>query len=735
MKSNCYMKSHVKVLFLFILLASFSEGFSQDSPFDSLTRSLNTAPHDSVRASILIELGKIHTESDIPKAFECYNRALDIIESNLGNERVFQDLLIVATRYIGILYLNQSATDKALEYFQKSLKLSEELDFTKEIAASLNNIGLVHDDLMNHNLSIEYYRKSIEYSLLINDDFGVARGYNNIGVSSSRMGNILMAIDNYTKAAEAFEKLGLTHFLASTHNNIGTYYLGLIHSEESPDSTLAYYQKALRSFESAAKAFKEAREIFNYITVVANLAQTHRQISNILPKGHPDKEEHMKIAIAYGNESIEKAKEFNAFSTIYYASHALMDAYKSQGNISKALEFAELIISNNDSLNSQDRRRIAEEVEAQYQTAKKQQEIENQNILLENKTLDARRQKTMRNAIIVALLLTMILASIIYKGYKAKAATNEIILEKNQILEQANAEILAQRDELEAQRDMVLNQNKELEDMQRHTTHSLQYAQSIQAAILPSEQQIEKISPDYFIFMKPCELVSGDFFWAAHFDQYQVFCVADCTGHGVPGAFMSILGITALNDIVTRHRITKPSEILRLLRESVIEALSQNDPEQLHRDGMDIGLCVYNTKTFELQFAGAGIPLWVVTRGETNGKFGDRVLTSENGYSLFDIKADRTPVGQSPLHKPFTNHIFNLEKSDGIRIYLATDGFADQFESSSKSKYRKIRLKSFILENCHKKMKLQKDALDAEFNNWMGSGYQVDDAAILGLHF
>jgi serine phosphatase RsbU (regulator of sigma subunit) len=232
--------------------------------------------------------------------------------------------------------------------------------------------------------------------------------------------------------------------------------------------------------------------------------------------------------------------------------------------------------------------------------------------------------------------------------------------------------------------------------------------------------------------MKPCELVSGDFFWAATFNEYQVFCMTDCTGHGVPGAFMSILGISALDEIVNRHRVTKPSEILGYLRQSVIEALSQNDPEQLHKDGMDISLCVLNTKTRELQFAGAGQHLWMVIDENSNLKpKTDSKIISHNGHNLFEVKGDTMPVGQSPLNNPFVNHSISLA-DNAANIYLVTDGFADQL-NDSRMKYGAKRLKTFILSHCDKPMADQNQILVREFENWMGSSYQVDDVTVMGI--
>jgi serine phosphatase RsbU (regulator of sigma subunit) len=305
---------------------------------------------------------------------------------------------------------------------------------------------------------------------------------------------------------------------------------------------------------------------------------------------------------------------------------------------------------------------------------------------------------------------------------------------KNEEILRQKEEIESQKDEIETQRDMVVVQKDMLENVHGKLTDSLRYAQSIQAAILPSENVLKQISSQYFVIMKPCEMVSGDFFWATVFDDYQVFCVADCTGHGVPGAFMSVLGITALNDIVARHRVTKANEILGYLRASVVEALGQNDPKHIHKDGLDISLCVLNTKKRELQFAGAGLPLWIVMDVNEQDCITQNLtpeITHKN-FVLYEVKGDIMPVGQSPRMEPFTNHTLSLENWHPA-IYLTTDGFADQIGGQSKIKFGAARLKRLIVESAHKEFSAQKKVLEQSFEHWQGLNYQVDDVAVLGL--
>lgn len=310
-----------------------------------------------------------------------------------------------------------------------------------------------------------------------------------------------------------------------------------------------------------------------------------------------------------------------------------------------------------------------------------------------------------------------------------------VALELETKVKERTVEINQQKEEISAQRDLLQEQNVKLNRFHDHTTESLRYAQSIQAAILPSQRVFEQIAADYFVFIHPCEMVSGDFFWASTIGDYHIFCVADCTGHGVPGAFMSILGISTLNEIVNRHQIVNPAKILDLLRDRVIEALSQNDPENMHKDGLDIALCSFNIKTKELLYAGAGIPMWILSPS-SNINLETETLSADiihKDFSLFEIKGDNMPVGKSPVLKPFSNKQFDISKSDSTSIYLSTDGFADQVSEDDGTKFGSQRLKNLIVSYADREMVNQKDNLSKTFTTWKGQTFQVDDVTVVGL--
>lgn len=298
---------------------------------------------------------------------------------------------------------------------------------------------------------------------------------------------------------------------------------------------------------------------------------------------------------------------------------------------------------------------------------------------------------------------------------KVKERTEEVekqkseILDKNNELEQQNHEILAQRDTLSKQNERISKQNKQIKD-------SIQYASRIQSAILPATSVFSNYNFDHFLVYRPKDIVSGDFYWIRQVDNHLLFAIADCTGHGVPGAFMSMLGNSFLNEIVNYNEVTKASQVLEQLRDLVISSLGQSGDDSVTRDGMDISFCEIDLDTLEMQFAGAYNSLVVIRDGE-----------------ILDIKADRFPVGHYYKGlQPFTNNHFNLKKGD--LLYLFTDGITDQFGGHWGGKYSIRKLKSFLHQVHHLPMITQREKIEEDLDAWMGRRYdQIDDITLLGL--
>lgn len=279
----------------------------------------------------------------------------------------------------------------------------------------------------------------------------------------------------------------------------------------------------------------------------------------------------------------------------------------------------------------------------------------------------------------------------------------------------------------------LLQQKKAIEQITNEILSSLEYARNIQTALLPSEEFISQILPDHFVMFLPLEIVSGDFYWFNIYKEKLLIAVADCTGHGVPGAMMSMLGISFLNDIYRSHEYVESHLILNELRKRVIQNLHQTDEIGKHKDGMDIALGIINLETEEFEYSGAFNPI-VIVRKESNELSGFEV-NSLNGYTAHMIKGDRMPIGYhyGSNSKSFTRHTFKLMAKD--TIYFFSDGFVDQNGGGDNKKFRINNFINTLLQIQEEEMQVQQLALNQVLNDWMGEHHQVDDILVVGVRY
>lgn len=314
---------------------------------------------------------------------------------------------------------------------------------------------------------------------------------------------------------------------------------------------------------------------------------------------------------------------------------------------------------------------------------------------------------------------------VVYLNSRRLIAKNQR-LEK--IIKQRTQEIILQKEQIEQQKITIENILHDLND-------SIVYAQRIQQALLPSINILNEHFADYFVLYKPRDVVSGDFYWAARVRETVVVTVADCTGHGVPGAFMSMLGIAFLNDIVLKKEILIPSEVLEHLRKYIIEALKQSAESDSQKDGMDISLLTINTQTKECQWAGANNSLYIVTNKQEISNFAQakNILENDTENVLIELKPDNMPVAIHPVMNEFTNHSFQVK--NGTCFYLFSDGYADQFGGPKGKKFMYKTFKQLLLQHANKTMIEQKQILDDSITDWMKNEKQNDDITVLGVRF
>ncbi len=276
-------------------------------------------------------------------------------------------------------------------------------------------------------------------------------------------------------------------------------------------------------------------------------------------------------------------------------------------------------------------------------------------------------------------------------------------------------EILQQRDEVEIEKTKAEMQRDKMQNKYKGFSDSVNYARRIQKAILPSDQSLKQLFSEHFVLYQPRDVVSGDFYWVSEKGSKKIIVAADCTGHGVPGAFMSILGINFLNEIISKHRKISAAGILDKLRSLVIEALNNQQDNEEAKDGIDLGLCIFDLEKKTLQFAGANNSLYLIRNRELN-------IT----------KGDRMPVGIHPkMHLSFTNK--EIELLEGDAIYMFTDGYVDQFGWRNGKKFKTRQFQEQLIQLQDIPMKGQRIILENTISNWKGDLEQVDDILVMGI--
>ncbi len=593
---------------------------------------------------------------------------------------------------IGVIYDEHKDYQKALDYYFKALRIDEKLARKKGIATKLGNIGLVYKNqaaskpitLANKIIIDSLYRKALNYyfkALKIDKEIGnqinIEIWLGNIGVVYDEQKDYNKALNYYFMALKIAEQLDDKSGVARQSNNIGLLYTNQKRYKEA-------YDYIYRSFVLTSSI----GELFD-------LQDVYLSLGNLYEKSD------IPLADSLGGK-LGTNEQMRLRSLYYYRQY----------------------IAIHDTLFSNDSKKHLVQIEMNYEFDKKEMITKAEN----------KRQRIMIWSVVLGLIFVLFFAGYIFRSLHITRiqkntieeqkqlvdAKNEILNQQNEEISSQRDEIEAQRDEIEAQRDTVTVQKEIIEVIHKKVSDSIIYAKRIQEAVLPSSKYADTILNDHFILFKPKDVVSGDFYWATKINEWLIFAVADCTGHGVPGAFMSMLGISFLNEIVRKKEILQASEVLEQLRFSVIEALKQSFEVGRPKDGMDIALCILNLNTHEMQFAGANNSIFVLS-GDTK--------------ELAEIEADRITVAISHNIKPFTNHIIQLQKGD--IIYLATDGYEDQFGGIENKKFQKVKIKQLLVENQNKPLLKQKEILDNIIEAWMNCNEkkieQTDDITIMGI--
>lgn len=668
-----------------------------------------------------------------------YTKAIKLADKYLNSKNEPIDFYLRfkanAHRYIGIIYNGQGFYDNALESFFTSLSISQQLKDNKGMSSTLNNIGGAYYTKGAYNKAADYYLKSLKIKEQLSDYKGIAATYSNLGLIYDNQQNYELATDYHLKALEINEKYGYKNGIATVYGNLGniyyeqklfdkalkTYLKSLELKEELGDligmsntygnvanvyAELKEFNKSLEYYTKALEVKKELGDKHGVAVAYANIALFHLDLA-YRSENNTEKKNHLKNALDIGIVAYNMSLEVNALPLQNDAANNLKETYTQIGDFAEALRYANIYIATQDSMFGLEKTKALTEMQVKYEAEKKQIEIEKleKQKLLDAKTIEVKIAENNKQKIIIffvlgSFLIVLVFSIIILRMFRQKRKANILLAE--------------QKDEIEAQRDTVTKQKEKIEEIHKELTDSIEYAKHIQKAVLPKRNFLDNVLSEHFVYFKPLSIVSGDFYWATQIDNLTVFTVADCTGHGVPGAFMSMLGISFLNEIVRKSEITQSNHVLNLLRENIINALGQSGTQGESTDGMDISFCALNKETNMLQWSGANNPLYIVRDNE-----------------LLEYKSDKMPISINRRMDPYTNHEIQLRKDD--MIYLFTDGYADQFGGEKGHKFKYKPFKELLISISKKTMEEQIDILDKTMKVWKGKHPQIDDITILGF--
>ncbi|MBI3136742.1 MAG: SpoIIE family protein phosphatase [Bacteroidetes bacterium] len=691
--------------FVFLLCISAS---AQDR-LDSLFNAFSTASSVSQKNEIRTELGyEYYDLGEYDSALSYFSEALKFIPNSAKEEKADVVVCIARTynqledlqssvRYyqlgnrlysqvktapekradlfkdLGRTYYEQAQYDSAMVYYMQAKDIYETNNIVNhDYGVLFHYIGSVFKRQDKMDKACEYYQMQIDFGLEHNFPEIVAEG---TYLQVSCYDNDTLRLHQDLKALQMYRDLQDDRMIALMYNNVAVAY----HELNMLDS--AYY------FQDLNVQFEREHGTKSHLSLgLSNMASLLIEM-----KKYKEAEALLTEAETLAHQT--ESKKFIQLERVY---GGLSELHYARGNYKAAYDYMELKYVYEDSAMDQEHQDAIHEMELAYETEKKEAEIaklelSNKQEQYEKKMAEAEaaRQSVNKKIYLVGGLAVLIL--LVFSLYKWRESNKQKTI------------IYAQKHEVEVQKELIEEKNKDITD-------SMIYASSIQQAIITSEDYIAGMFTDFFVFYKPRDIVSGDFYWAYQTAEGQkLIAVGDCTGHGVPGAMMSMLGTAFLNEIVIEGKVREPGIILDRLRLQIKNAMSRKGG----KDGMDMAFCCIDGNN--LKFAGANLPIYIVRNNE-----------------LIEVKGDKQPVGFQPSpESPFLTQ--ELEISTEDKIYLFSDGYADQFGGPKGKKYKYKTFKDKLAVIAGRTFREQRMLIDSEFETWKGDLEQLDDVCVIGV--
>jgi len=660
-----YRIRHI-LLFIGVFICSF---LNAQEKLDSLLQEIEVAKDDTSLIRLYNQVGSASFRTDQYLALSYWKKGLDLANKELEKGKHIKLLLkqkAGSLNGLGIIGRRSGDYSKAISYYQESLKLNQEIGDSSSTAYNLYNIGVIYRDLLEYDKALDYMNRSLEIRTITKDTTGLISGYNGIGIVYRRMKDYEKATDYYANALTLSGLIKSDEYLAESFNNIGVIKV----MQDSLDEALYFFSKAFKLHVTSNNQ--------------SGIAKCYANIAHVYSA-----QKKYKLAIVEATKSLEISKAMGRKNEISKINLKLSSIFRKSKNFEQALRHYKKYIVYRDSVYSEKNMKEITQKEMQFEFDKKSMadslaRIDAERISEFAHQQEINEQKTFIYAGGFLLFVVIIFSLFVINRLKISNQQKEVIESQKVIVEEKNKEIL----------------------------DSITYAKRIQSAILPSLDLIKESLPNSFIFYQPKDIVAGDFYWYYKTENKILIAVADCTGHGVPGAMVSVVCNNALNRAVNEFKLEEPAQILDKTASLVIEAFAKTNKDV--KDGMDISLCAFNKNDNTLTYAGAINSLFYVSESNFN-----------------EIKGDKQPIGQYAEVKPFTQHQLTLKKGD--KIYLFTDGYPDQFGGEKGKKFMYKRFRSLIYETSGKEFSSQKNILENKFNNWKKGLEQLDDVCVIGI--
>ncbi len=616
-----------------------------------------------------------------------YRTALTFAETALEKYYELGDLLQQSNQLALIcdIYTYMESYNQAIQYCVQSLRIKESLSIATGKEITLNTMGLIYQELGTEEKARAYFYSALEVATTNDNAYNIATTHSNIG-------NFFLSINKNDSA--------IYHFQSALD----------IDSNSGDSTGLAY------SFFDLAKVYRQQRNVAateEYLLKATQLAQQQQmpeltaRISLEIGDFYMDLSQYEQ-AIIHLKNSLAIAQKISSTAILNEIYQKLAKYYDLIGDKDNALVYMRLYMLETEKKYREENVKSIAEIETLYNIEKKQKEID----LLKKENDIKELQADQRRFILLSLgagsLLLLILIIILYSRNNLKNKANKTLQAQNTAISSQKAEIESQKEELTHKGTILENKNKQITD-------SITYAKQIQESLLPSTKLFKQELPKSFVYYKPKDIVSGDFYWHARLENKIALAVLDCTGHGVPGAFMTVLANSLLNQIILETGIFSPDLVVSLLDQKIQQNLHQRQFGSISTDGLDIGLIFINLKDNSIEYTGAKIPLYLIHKGE-----------------LEIIKPDRYSVGSTQENnKIFSKKTLNI-KSDSM-IYMSTDGFQDQFGGPDDKKFMKRNFYQFLSAIEQFSTEVQEEKLEQKFQQWRGVQAQTDDVLVMGI--